>query len=245
MLDYITSPGVIIPTLLLLILMICYYYSLTNLLRESTEDLKKQLYHERTEGRRKLMADRKGGKDEKKKNISQRWQDILPQISASNSSRVKSQSEPGNQPSGDGPGGDQALPGVGVLNTKPGNWTSKEQQILRKIRVLERPSVSSINPTSLRMLTPSPLLTNEDNPEDLAECEEEDIQEDEGSSTDNKDVTELEEDIAGQSVREIFSSELRQRLFCADAVFGHVERPTGTAPKIWISKSASMEHDLN
>ena len=195
MLDYITSPGVIIPTLLLLILMICYYYSLTNLLRESTEDLKKQLYHERTEGRRKLMADRKGGKDEKKKNISQRWKDILPQISASNSSRVKSQSEPENKPSGGGAGG-----GGGVLTTKPGDWTSKEQQILRKIRVLERPSVSSINPTSLRMLTPSP-LTNEDNPEDFAEREEEDIEEDEDSSTDNKDVTELEEDIAGQSWR--------------------------------------------
>ena len=193
MLDYITSPGVIIPTLLLLILMICYYYSLTNLLRESTEDLKKQLYHERTEGRRKLMADRKGGKDEKKKNISQRWKDILPQISASNSSRVKSQSEPEKKLSVDGEGGGGA---GGVLNTTPGVWTSKEQQILRKIRVLERPSVSSINPTSLRMLTPSP-LTNEDNPEDLAECEEEDIEEDEGSSTDNKDVTELEEDIAG------------------------------------------------
>ena len=203
MLDYITSPGVIIPTLLLLILMICYYYSLTNLLRESTEDLKKQLYHERTEGRRKLMADRKGGKDEKKKNISQRWKDILPQISASNSSRVKSQSEPENKPSGGGDGGgggEGGGGGGGVLNTNPGDWTSKEQQILRKIRVLERPSVSSINPTSLRMLTPSP-LTNEDNPEDFAECEEEDIEEDEGSSTDNKDVTELEEDIAGVSWR--------------------------------------------
>ena len=198
MLDYITSPGVIIPTLLLLILMICYYYSLTNLLRESTEDLKKQLYHERTEGRRKLMADRKGGKDEKNKNISQRWKDILPQISASNSSRVKSEAEPKNKPSGDGEEGEEVFAGVGVLKRKPGDWTSKEQQILRKIRVLERPSVSSINPTSLRMLTPSP-LTNEDNPEDFAEQEDIEEDEDEGSSTDNKDVTELEEDIAGLS----------------------------------------------
>ena len=198
MLDYITSPGVIIPTLLLLILMICYYYSLTNLLRESTEDLKKQLYHERTEGRRKLMADRKGGKDEKKKNISQRWKDILPQISASNSSRVKSQSEPEKKMSGAGEEAGQVSAGAPVLNTNRGDWTSKEQQILRKIRVLERPSVSSINPTSLRMLTPSP-LTNEDNPEDFAEREEEDIEED--SSTDNKDVTELEEDLAGLSWR--------------------------------------------
>ena len=198
MLDYITSPGVIIPTLLLLILMICYYYSLTNLLRESTEDLKKQLYHERTEGRRKLMADRKGGKDEKKKNISQRWKDILPQISASNSSRVKSQSEPEKKMSGAGEEAGQVSAGAPVLNTNPGDWTSKEQQILRKIRVLERPSVSSINPTSLRMLTPSP-LTNEDNPEDFAEREEEEVEED--SSTDNKDVTELEEDIAGLFLR--------------------------------------------
>ena len=200
MLDYITSPGVIIPTLLLLILMICYYYSLTNLLRESTEDLKKQLYHERTEGRRKLMADRKGGKEEKKKNVSQRWRDILPQISASNSSRVKSQCEPDSRTPGAGEEVDQVFAGGVVLTPNPGDWTSKEQQILRKIRVLERPSVSSINPTSLRMMTPSP-LTNEDHPEDFDECDEEDVQEDEGSSTDNKDVTELEEDIAGLSLR--------------------------------------------
>ena len=147
------------------------------------------------------MADRKGGKEEKKKNISQRWKDILPQISASNSSRVKSQSEPEKKPSGDGEEGEEVFAGVGALTRNPVDWTRKEQQILRKIRVLERPSVSSINPTSLRMLTPSP-LTNEDNPEDFAEEEDE-----EGSSTDNKDVTELEEDIAGLSWR---AHQLRQ-----------------------------------
>ena len=30
------------------------------------------------------------------------------------------------------------------------HWTSKEKQILRKIQVLERPSMASVNPTSLR-----------------------------------------------------------------------------------------------
>ena len=163
--------------------MICYLYSLTTMLRESTEDLKAQLYHERTEGRRKLMADRKKGKEDKERSLSQRWKDLLPNISASDSSRVK----PEKLPSQSDP--------VSHLQ-----WTSKEQQILRKIQVLERPSVSSINPTSLRMMTPSP-LTNEDHPEDFDECDEEDVQEDEGSSTDNKDVTELEEDIAGLSLR--------------------------------------------
>ena len=69
------------------ILSILYCYgSLIYQHRESTEDLKNQLYHERTEGRRKLIAEKKNkdgaGRD---KNISQRWKDILPQISASNS----------------------------------------------------------------------------------------------------------------------------------------------------------------
>ena len=173
--DYITSPGIIIPTLLLLILMICYLYSLTTMLRESTEDLKAQLYHERTEGRRKLMADRKKGKEDKERSLSQRWKDLLPNISASESSRVK----PEKLPSQSDP--------VSHLQ-----WTSKEQQILRKIQVLERPSVSSINPTSLRILTPSPLEGNAEEEEEDQSC----------SSTDNKDVTELEEDTLGLRLRD-------------------------------------------
>ena len=42
-LDYITSPGIIIPTFLLLVLIIYYLVSLTGLLRESNEDLKNQV----------------------------------------------------------------------------------------------------------------------------------------------------------------------------------------------------------
>ena len=42
-LDYITSPGIVIPTFVLLVLIIYYLVSLTGLLRESNEDLKNQV----------------------------------------------------------------------------------------------------------------------------------------------------------------------------------------------------------
>ena len=57
--------------------------------RESTEDLKNQLYHERTEGRRKLIAEKKKGNEGRDKNLSQKWKSILPGISASNSQKSK------------------------------------------------------------------------------------------------------------------------------------------------------------
>ena len=43
-LDYITSPGIVIPTLVLMVLIIYYLMSLTGLLRESNNDLKNQVY---------------------------------------------------------------------------------------------------------------------------------------------------------------------------------------------------------
>ncbi|XP_017769171.1 PREDICTED: transmembrane channel-like protein 3 [Nicrophorus vespilloides] len=60
-LDYIASPGIVIPLLVLLILIIYYLISLTNALREANDDLKIQLRRERTEERRKMfqIADRR------------------------------------------------------------------------------------------------------------------------------------------------------------------------------------------
>ncbi|CAH1126454.1 unnamed protein product [Ceutorhynchus assimilis] len=67
-LDYIASPGIVIPLLLLLVLIIYYLISLTGALREANVDLKTQLRRERTEERRKLfqLADRRrrGGSGE-------------------------------------------------------------------------------------------------------------------------------------------------------------------------------------
>ena len=57
--------------------------------RESTEDLKNQLYHERTEGRRKLIAERKKGSEGRDKNLSQRWRSILPGVTATNSQKSR------------------------------------------------------------------------------------------------------------------------------------------------------------
>ena len=90
--------------------------------------------------------------------------------------------------------------------------------IHNKIRRLERPSISSIfNPASLRCLTPSPShgLT-----ESEAILNEDSIEDD--NSTENKDITELDDD-------ELNNESLNE---------------SAKAPKIWISKSASMEHDL-
>ena len=42
-LDYITSPGIVIPTFVLMVLIIYYLISLTGLLRESNDDLKNQV----------------------------------------------------------------------------------------------------------------------------------------------------------------------------------------------------------
>ncbi|XP_043784830.1 transmembrane channel-like protein 3 isoform X2 [Apis laboriosa] len=54
-LDYIASPGIVIPLIVLMILIIYYMISLTGSLREANNDLKIQLRHERTEERRKLF----------------------------------------------------------------------------------------------------------------------------------------------------------------------------------------------
>nr|XP_023025847.1 transmembrane channel-like protein 2 isoform X1 [Leptinotarsa decemlineata] len=60
-LDYIASPGIVIPLLVLLTLIIYYLISLTSALREANDDLKIQLRRERTEERRKMfqMTDRR------------------------------------------------------------------------------------------------------------------------------------------------------------------------------------------
>ncbi|XP_034232808.1 transmembrane channel-like protein 2 [Thrips palmi] len=63
-LNYMASPGIVIPLLLLLFLVIYYLLSLTNSLREANNDLKIQLRRERTEERRKMFQivdGRRGG----------------------------------------------------------------------------------------------------------------------------------------------------------------------------------------
>ncbi|XP_030761789.1 transmembrane channel-like protein 2 [Sitophilus oryzae] len=60
-LDYFSSPGIVIPLLVFLIMFIYYLISLTGALREANNDLKIQLRRERTEERRKMfeMVDRR------------------------------------------------------------------------------------------------------------------------------------------------------------------------------------------
>lgn len=83
-LDYIASPGIVIPLLMLLILIIYYLISLTNSLREANNDLKIQLRRERTEERRKMfqLVDkraRKGSKDSE--TPFAKWKKLLPELS--------------------------------------------------------------------------------------------------------------------------------------------------------------------
>ena len=227
-LDYITSPGIIIPTLVLLVLTIWYLLSLKAMLRESNEDLKNQLHHERTEGRRKLVAGRK--KSLENKPISQKWSSILPNVSTENSSKSKIENTVYASI--------QKSPGVKVEQVDDIERSSKEQQLLNnmihaKIQRLERPSMSSIfNPSSSRCLTPCPALldaesdkhTNDD--EVFKDNDNESKMTDDFSSTDNRDVTDLDDD---QNLASSNESELMEK---------------AKTPKIWISKSASMEHDL-
>lgn len=85
-LDYITSPGIVIPTFVLLVLIIYYLISLTGLLRESNEDLKNQLHHERTEERRKLVKG-KHSSGESTANIHEKWKRVLGSALSSSESK--------------------------------------------------------------------------------------------------------------------------------------------------------------
>lgn len=82
-LDYIASPGIVIPLLVLLILIIYYLVSLTNALREANNDLKIQLRRERTEERRKMfqIADRRrrGGSEgsSEAQNPFSKWKKLM------------------------------------------------------------------------------------------------------------------------------------------------------------------------
>ncbi|XP_033175228.1 transmembrane channel-like protein 3 isoform X1 [Bombus impatiens] len=79
-LDYITSPGIIIPLIVLMVLIIYYMVSLTNSLREANDDLKIQLRHERTEERRKLFKIVKK-REELSDSSFLKWKRMLPALS--------------------------------------------------------------------------------------------------------------------------------------------------------------------
>ncbi|KAK9300901.1 hypothetical protein QLX08_006602 [Tetragonisca angustula] len=79
-LDYIASPGIVIPLIVLMTLIIYYMVSLTGSLRETNNDLKIQLRHERTEERRKLFKIVK--KREELSDLSfLKWKRMLPVLS--------------------------------------------------------------------------------------------------------------------------------------------------------------------
>ncbi|XP_018374471.1 PREDICTED: transmembrane channel-like protein 2 [Trachymyrmex cornetzi] len=78
-LDYVASPGIVIPLIVLMTLIIYYMASLTGSLREANNDLKMQLRQERTEERRKLFKIA-----EKRHTIAEtplsKWKKILPAL---------------------------------------------------------------------------------------------------------------------------------------------------------------------
>ncbi|KAK0180995.1 hypothetical protein PV327_003319 [Microctonus hyperodae] len=77
-LDYIASPGIIIPLLVLMTLIIYYMVSLAGSLREANNDLKIQLRYERTEERRKMFKiAEKHGQAQQDTSFA-KWKKILP-----------------------------------------------------------------------------------------------------------------------------------------------------------------------
>ncbi|XP_024945127.1 transmembrane channel-like protein 3 [Cephus cinctus] len=86
-LDYIASPGIIIPLIVLMALIIYYMVSLTGSLREANNDLKIQLRQERTEERRKMFQ-----RAEKRQEVHEtpfvRWKKILPVLPSSKSADI-------------------------------------------------------------------------------------------------------------------------------------------------------------
>ncbi|XP_071521513.1 transmembrane channel-like protein [Panulirus ornatus] len=76
MVDYISSPGVVIPAGLLLVLIIYYLLSLTAALREANSDLRDQLRRERSAEKRKALDARSGkGRPE---TPTTRWGRVVP-----------------------------------------------------------------------------------------------------------------------------------------------------------------------
>ncbi|XP_076649731.1 transmembrane channel-like protein [Halictus rubicundus] len=88
-LDYIASPGIVIPLIVLMTLIIYYMVSLTGSLREANDDLKIQLRHERTEERRKLFKIVKKREDLADASFL-KWRKMLPALSKQ-PTRVKTQ----------------------------------------------------------------------------------------------------------------------------------------------------------
>lgn len=85
-LQYIASPGIVIPLLVLLILIIYYLLSLTGALREANNDLKIQLRRERTEERRKMFK-MAGKKDDTPK--FGKWESLLPMMNPKTTGEMK------------------------------------------------------------------------------------------------------------------------------------------------------------
>jgi len=220
-LDYITSPGIIIPTLVLLTLTIWYQWTLTSMLRESTEDLKAQLHHERTEERRKLVAGKKeGGKET---SASKRWASILPEAASEERSDGKMYA---------------AITKVTKDNSterEPARTVAEQDRlnetIHAKIQRLERPSMSSIYQPSQslysRLSNRESLVNDFEDAGDQDNVFEDEMEKESMNNLEEKDNTDIEDDLYPElSLTD--NSDL-------------LARP----PKIWISKTASMEHDLD
>ncbi|XP_076248712.1 transmembrane channel-like protein [Calliopsis andreniformis] len=91
-LDYIASPGIVIPLIVLMTLIIYYLVSLTGSLREANNDLKIQLRHERTEERRKLFKIVKKREDLVDTTLL-KWKKVLPALSRKSTKNRASKGE--------------------------------------------------------------------------------------------------------------------------------------------------------
>ncbi|XP_011687099.1 PREDICTED: transmembrane channel-like protein 3 [Wasmannia auropunctata] len=85
-LDYVASPGIVIPLIVFMMLIIYYMASLARSLREANNDLKMQLRHERTEERRKLFKIAEKRHIMSETSLS-RWKKILPALRQARLSR--------------------------------------------------------------------------------------------------------------------------------------------------------------
>ncbi|PNF38845.1 hypothetical protein B7P43_G10204 [Cryptotermes secundus] len=129
--DYIASPGIVIPLLLLLVLVIYYLVSLTSALREANNDLKIQLRRERTEERRKMFQlvhrRRRGGSGADGTDTAySRWRKILPVM--------PSKSLPG----GPAKGGDNADDKDSIMTVSNGNIKSDANRNETLARIMKK-----------------------------------------------------------------------------------------------------------
>ncbi|XP_029164015.1 transmembrane channel-like protein 2-B [Nylanderia fulva] len=150
-LEYVTSPGTIIPLIVLMMLIIYYMVSLAGSLREANNDLKMQLRHERTEERRKLFKIAEKRQNVAEAPLSTRWKKLLPALPQARVTELSRNSEITQRDDVQIAIGNSSdtTEGKGLTNKDIDNDSSRREQILsNNEKQIQEENDSGLNGTS-------------------------------------------------------------------------------------------------